>query len=86
MESLSCGTLCIGFEIGGIPGMIEHKKNGYLAKYKSSEDLANGIEWVLNNKNYDKLCQNARKKVEENFDIKIIAEKYKKLYKEILKQ
>jgi glycosyltransferase involved in cell wall biosynthesis len=84
MESLSCGNPCVGFNIGGISDMIDHKKSGYLAKRKNSNDLAHGIEWVLNNNNYEELCRNARKKVVENFDVKVIAKKYKKLYKEVL--
>jgi glycosyltransferase involved in cell wall biosynthesis len=27
MESLACGTLVVGFDIGGNSDMIEHKKN-----------------------------------------------------------
>ena len=50
MEALSCGTPVVGFEIGGIPDLISHKKNGYLAKYKDSEDIANGINYCLENK------------------------------------
>ncbi|MBM1105817.1 glycosyltransferase [Aurantibacter crassamenti] len=49
MESLCCGTPVTGFDIGGIPDMIHHKKNGYLAEYKNSEDLAEGILYCLNN-------------------------------------
>lgn len=49
-ESLACGTPVIGFNIGGIPDMIEHKKNGYLAEYKNAEDVANGIKYCLQNK------------------------------------
>ena len=26
MESLACGTPCVGFEVGGIPEMIDQKK------------------------------------------------------------
>lgn len=48
-ESLNCGTPVVGFNIGGIPEMIEHKQNGYLAKYKNSEDLAKGIIYCLEN-------------------------------------
>ena len=29
--------------------MIEHKENGYLAEFKNSDDLAEGIFWSLNN-------------------------------------
>lgn len=47
-ESLACGTPVTAFEVGGMPDMIKHKSNGYLAEYKNSEDLANGILECLN--------------------------------------
>jgi glycosyltransferase involved in cell wall biosynthesis len=50
MESLCCGTPVVGFDIGGIPDMVEHKKNGYLARYRDSDDLAEGIVYCLNNR------------------------------------
>src|SRR5699024_6324501 len=33
MESMSCGTPCIGFNTGGIPQMIDHQINGYVSEY-----------------------------------------------------
>src|SRR5664280_852369 len=39
LESLSCGTPVVGFDVGGIPDMIKHKWNGYLAKYRDAEDI-----------------------------------------------
>lgn len=84
MESLACATPVVCFDIGGNNDMIEHKKNGYLAKPFDSTDLANGIDWVLNTSNYNELCQNARDKVIQDFDSKKIVKKYIKLYKEIL--
>ena len=50
LESLNCGTPVVAFDVGGIPDMIEHKANGYLAKYKDAEDLAEGIRFCLQNK------------------------------------
>jgi glycosyltransferase involved in cell wall biosynthesis len=50
LECQSCGTPVVGFEIGGIPEIIKHKENGYLAKYKDAEDLANGIIYCHENK------------------------------------
>lgn len=47
LESLSCGTPVVGFNVGGIPEMIEHKSNGYVARYRDSEDLAEGIRFCL---------------------------------------
>jgi glycosyltransferase involved in cell wall biosynthesis len=84
MESLTCGNPCVGFNIGGIPDMIDHKNNGYLAECKNSKDLAEGIEWVLEDSNYEKICQNARERATKNFNVKVIVEKYIDLYKSIL--
>jgi glycosyltransferase involved in cell wall biosynthesis len=47
MEALSCGTPVVGFNVGGIPDMISHKENGYLANYKDAEDLAAGVKYCL---------------------------------------
>lgn len=84
MESLACGTPVVGFDIGGNSDMIEHQQNGYLAKPFESEDLAQGIEWILNTPNYDELCVNAREKVVREFEAKVVAKKYVELYGEIL--
>jgi len=46
-EAMSCGTPCVGFNVGGIPEMIDHLQNGYVAKYKDVTDLAEGIQYVL---------------------------------------
>jgi len=46
---MCCGTPVVGFNIGGIPDIIKHKENGYLAKYKDAEDLANGITFCREN-------------------------------------
>lgn len=50
LENIMCGTPVVGFDIGGVSEIIEHKSNGYLAKYKSSEDLAKGILFCYTNK------------------------------------
>jgi glycosyltransferase involved in cell wall biosynthesis len=50
LESLSCGTPVVGFKVGGIPDLIDHKKNGYLANYRDANDLATGIEYCIVNK------------------------------------
>ena len=84
MESLSCATPCVGFDIGGIPEMIDHKLNGYVAQYKSAEDLARGIKWVLEEADYEALRRAAREKVERCYSEEVVAGKYMELYKEVL--
>ena len=52
-----------GFNVGGIPEMIDHQVNGYVARYKDPEDLATGIHWVLEVSDYKQLNENAVHKV-----------------------
>lgn len=85
MESMSCGTPVVGFDIGGNSDMIEHKSNGYLAQPYCENDLKDGIKWVLTNEKYDDLRAKCRKKVLDCFDSKLVVNKYIDLYKEILK-
>lgn len=80
MESMACGTPCVGFNTGGIPEMIDHLHNGYVAEYKSSEDLANGLHWVLTDPGYPELAEQAHRKVATNYSESIIAKKYTDLY------
>ena len=83
MESLSCGTPVVAFNIGGNSDMIEHKQNGYLAAERDSEDLAKGIEWCLDNNKDGSLSQAAREKVMQNYTINIVSKQYKRLYESL---
>lgn len=85
MESLSCGTPVVAFNIGGNSDMVEHKINGYLAKEKDDADLAEGIIWCLRNNADCHLSENARKKVLENFTPEIVGKKYAGLYRKLIK-
>ncbi|MDD5570029.1 MAG: glycosyltransferase family 4 protein [Bacteroidales bacterium] len=86
IESLSCSTPVVSFDIGGNKDMINHKNNGYLAKPFETDDFAAGIDYVLSEEKNtaDSLQENARKKVLCNFTNEISANSYIKLYKEIL--
>lgn len=84
MESLACGTPVVGFNTGGIPEMIEHKKTGYLAEYKSAKDLADGIYWTLFEANTEVLAENSRQKVLSDFNQEKIAGLHKELYEKVL--
>ncbi len=86
MESLACGTPAVAFDIGGMPDMIDHQINGYLATPFEPNDLASGIIWVLENESrHDMLSQRARQTVEERYALKTVANRYLALYRSILK-
>lgn len=85
-EALSCKIPVVAFNTTGLKDIVDHKKNGYLANPFDSKDLAKGISWVLNNKNYSEISSNARIKVLNAFDSKIIGKKFIELYREILEK
>lgn len=80
MEAMACGVPCVGFKVGGIPEEIDHKKNGYVAEYRSSEDLARGIRWILTEADYQALSDNAVHKVVQNYSQHSVAMKYLDVY------
>lgn len=75
-EAMSCGTPCVGFDIGGIPEMIDHLQNGYVARYRQTDDLAAGIRYVLSHD----LRQSAFLKAASAYDETNVAQQYIKLY------
>ncbi len=76
IESLACGTPCVGFNIGGIPEMIDHKVNGYVVEYLSASDLTAGLLWTLANAPESA----AREKAESTYSDAIIAVKHVNYY------
>ncbi len=83
LESLSCGTPLVSFEIGGLTDIIQHKVNGYLASPFDSQDLAKGIEFLLD-KDDEALSAVARDSVLSRYSYEKISKLYLELYSEIL--
>lgn len=80
MESLSCSTPVVAFNIGGNGDMIEHRNNGYLAKEYDDADLAQGILWCIENNQEKELGCTAREKVLKEYCFETVCNKYKDLY------
>jgi glycosyltransferase involved in cell wall biosynthesis len=61
--------------------MIHHMKNGYMAKLKSSEDLAEGINILLSDQLLrDNFSEESRKSVIEKFRFSKVAQQYQDVY------
>jgi glycosyltransferase involved in cell wall biosynthesis len=85
IESMACGTPVVAFDATGPKDIVEHKITGYLATPFDALDLANGINWILEddeNQQYLSLC--ACKNVENHFTIELMAMKYLEVYNHIL--
>ncbi|MGI4727078.1 MAG: glycosyltransferase [Janthinobacterium lividum] len=84
MESLACGTPVITFTTGGIPDMVQHLHNGFLAEYRSSESFCAGMEWIKNYPVKEGLRKNARGTVMQKFSEEVIAQKHLELYQSVI--
>ncbi len=85
MESLACGTPVVGFNIGGIPDMVQHKQNGYVVEPYDTQGLANGITYVLEDTDrHSAMCSLARQEIEERYAPEIVAKQYMELYGKVL--
>lgn len=83
IESMLCGTPVIGFNTGGIPNAIEDKVTGYLCPEISTKSLYETIERLLANPEiFD--CENISKVSKKKYALEMQAEKYIKLYNEII--
>ncbi|MBW4589173.1 glycosyltransferase family 4 protein [Aetokthonos hydrillicola Thurmond2011] len=83
VEAIACGTPTVAFKIGGMPDLIDHKVSGYLAQPYEVEDLATGIQWVIEQQKESKsLSLAARRHAEYMFDPIRVAQQYVTVYKE----
>lgn len=80
MESLACATPLVTFETGGIPDMVIHKENGYVAKYKDVEDFARGILWTLEHNTHNELGGYGEEFVETHYNEALITRQHIELY------
>ena len=84
VEAMSCGTPCVGFNVGGIPEMISHKQDGYVADYCDSIDFAQGIAWCLNDDRLATLSQQARQSAIATYAESVAAQRYHDIYRSLL--
>lgn len=85
VESLSCGTPVVAFDTCGLPDIVSHQVTGYLARPFDTEDLAQGIQWVLENHvRRQALSDAARAFAVERFSYPVVAGQYQELYAKLL--
>ncbi len=81
LEASAAGCLVIGTNVGGVPEIIQDKKNGLLFKAKNIEQLFSHLQWVFENpREAKKLAAQMQNDVKEKFDINLTVKQYQDLY------
>lgn len=78
LEAAAMGRILIASNIPGCKETIDEDKNGYLFEAKDSNSLSNKIEQIIlaDNNKLKSMSNYSRKKVEIEFDRKIVIDKY----------
>lgn len=86
LEAFACGRPTVAFNATGLGSVIDHKETGYLARPFDTEDLARGIQWVLDgDERRAALSERCRQAAVEKFSAPVVAEQYIRLYEEACK-
>ena len=80
VEAMSVGTPCVGFRVGGIPEMIHHLQDGYVAEPQNAQDLADGILYVIDPQHRDTLSRSAAHFAAQTYHPNRIARLYEAVY------
>lgn len=84
LESICCGVPVVAFDVGGNSDIIEHKVNGYLAKPYDTQELANGVNYCLDNRK--ELSENCLLKAKKDFDTEKTIDKYIQTYESVMRK
>ncbi|MFL2769662.1 MAG: glycosyltransferase family 4 protein [Rhodospirillaceae bacterium] len=85
LESMSCGTPVVGFQVGGIPDIVRHGENGFLAESGNVVDLSGIIEKGLSDAHKLNACgRRARALIERDHKLSDQASAYAELYDSII--
>lgn len=84
-ESLACGTPVVAFDATGPRDIVTHELTGYLARPFHPDDLARGIDWVLDlaPPALEAMRQRCRAHATEHFAIEQVSKSYLELYSRV---
>jgi glycosyltransferase involved in cell wall biosynthesis len=85
-EAMALGKPIVASNVGGIPDLVIHGKNGFLVPPKNSKELARYIQILLEDKEKREKMGREGREMAGNFSHEIMIKKISRLYKELMTQ
>jgi glycosyltransferase involved in cell wall biosynthesis len=84
LEAMACGLCIVSTNVGGMPYLVDHEKDGLLVAPGDARAMASAIRRILTEPGLaERLSRNARKKA-ERFDWSIILPEWERLLRRVL--
>lgn len=85
IEAMSCELPVISSNVGGVSQLIAHNKDGFLYELGNLEQLTGLLKRVVHNQENEiqNICDNARKKVVEQYSSESMFNKYQNIYQTV---
>ncbi len=84
VEAMALGKPIVASNIGGIPDLIFHGKNGFLVPPQKPDELAQYIQFLLEDKNIRKMMGQEGKELAQHFSAEQMVQKIESLYNHLL--
>ena len=85
LEAQACGLPAVAFDSGGVKDLVVHKKTGYLAPIGNTEDLIQGILWLLESDEHRESCSiECRRRALDSFTAERQSLAFFSLYSDLL--
>ena len=83
LEAMACGTPVLATPVGAIPDVIIDGKTGFIMENNSPECIAENVTRALNSPDLERIAENGRRFVEENFTFEKTVENWKGILQNI---
>lgn len=85
LEAMACGVPVISSSVGGLPELVVHNQNGFIAEIGDIDRIAKyAVDLLTNEKKYNLFSDNARSRAANYFGINKIIPQYENYYEKVL--